>query len=131
MSDELDFERLARESEQELGPDAGAPARLLSLTYTALIEAQQVSGPLLDVTATKAAGSPLCVFEELVQITPAGQQMKPVLEVRQIPRSGRREGRAEWIALDRLAETVPQSRIPPYEQVDSDCHSKRCSRVID
>ena len=82
MSDELDFERLARESEQELGPDAGAPARLLSLTYTALIEAQQVSGPLLDVTATKAAGSPLCVFEELVQITPAGQQMKQMFHCR-------------------------------------------------
>lgn len=76
MSEELDFERLARESEEELGPDAGAPARLLSQTYTALIKAQQESGPLLDVTASKAAGNPLCVFEELVQITPAGQQVK-------------------------------------------------------
>lgn len=76
MSDELFFERLARESEQDSGPDTGAPARLLSLTYTALINAQQASGPLLDVTATKAAGSALCVFEELVQITPAGQQAK-------------------------------------------------------
>jgi hypothetical protein len=82
MSEELNFERLARESEQKLGAGTGAPARLLSLTYTALINAQQVSGPLLDVTATKAAGSALCVFEELVQITPAGQQAKQMFYCR-------------------------------------------------
>jgi len=82
MSDELFFERLARESEQDAGEDTGAPARLLSQTYTALINAQQGSGPLLDVTATKAAGSELCVFEELVQITPAGQQAKQMFYCR-------------------------------------------------
>jgi hypothetical protein len=82
MSDELFLERLARESEQEPGPDTSVPARLLSQTYTALINAQQESGPLLDVTATKAAGSPLCVFEELVQITPAGRQAKQMFYCR-------------------------------------------------
>jgi hypothetical protein len=82
MSDELFFERLARETEPESEPDSVVPARLLSVTYTALINAQQESGPLLDVTATKAAGSALCVFEELVQITPAGQQAKQMFYCR-------------------------------------------------
>jgi hypothetical protein len=82
MSDDLFFERLAQESEIEIGHDTAAPARLLSRTYTALVSAQQETGPLLDVTTTKAAGNPLCVFEELVQITPAGQPVKQMFYCR-------------------------------------------------
>lgn len=59
------------------------------------------------------------------------RQAQPVLEVRQVARSDRREGGAEWIALNRLAEAVPQGHIPRYEQIDTDGHSKRCSRMID
>ena len=76
MSHELFFEKQARETGGEPFPESDAPARLLSLTYTAVVGAQQESGPLLDVTATKQAGNPLCVFEELVQIAPLGQAVK-------------------------------------------------------
>jgi hypothetical protein len=57
-------------------PIRRAPSRLKSRTYTALIEAQQEGGPLLDVSSTKQQGHALCVFEELVQITPLGQPVK-------------------------------------------------------
>lgn len=53
-----------------------ASSRLKSHAYTALIRAQQESGPLLDVTSTKSFGHALCVFEEIVQITPVGQPAK-------------------------------------------------------
>jgi hypothetical protein len=76
MDDDLIFEQLAADTAEDNFPETGAPARLLSLTYSALIAAQQESGPLLDVTATKQAGHPLCVFEELVQITPVGTPVK-------------------------------------------------------
>ncbi len=82
MSDDSVFERLARESEDERDGDFSVPARLLSRTYTAVITAQQQCGPLLDVTATKNGGNPLCVFEELVQITPVGQPAKQMFYCR-------------------------------------------------
>jgi hypothetical protein len=50
-----------------------APARLKSRIYTALVRAQQESGPLASVRETKRAGRKLCVFEELVQIAPVGE----------------------------------------------------------
>ena len=74
MSDELLFEQLA-EQDDSLSQHR-APSRLKSRAYTALIRAQQASGPLLDVSSTKSTGSRLCVFEELVQITPIGQPVK-------------------------------------------------------
>lgn len=82
MSDDGVFERLAREADDERVEESRVPARLLSLTYTAMIAAQQRSGPLLDVTETKQAGRPLCVFEELVQITPVGQPAKQMFYCR-------------------------------------------------
>lgn len=82
MSDDSVFERLARESDSERLEDSSVPARLLSRTYTAMVTAQQQSGPLLDVSETKNAGHPLCVFEELVQITPLGQPAKQMFYCR-------------------------------------------------
>lgn len=82
MSDDSVFERLARESDDERGEESRVPARLLSRTYTAMVAAQQQSGPLLDLTETKQAGHPLCVFEETVQITPVGQPAKQMFYCR-------------------------------------------------
>ena len=82
MNDDLFFERLARETGEDGLPETGAPARLFSRTYTAMIEAQQESGPLLDMSATKQTGNPLCVFEELVEITPLGQPVKQMFYCR-------------------------------------------------
>ncbi len=82
MSDDSVFERLAQGADDERVEESRVPARLLSRTYTALVKAQQLSGPLLDVTETKNAGHPLCVFEELVQITPLGQPAKQMFYCR-------------------------------------------------
>lgn len=53
-----------------------APARLKSRIYSALVRAQQSSGPLLDLVRTHAAGQGLCVFEHLVSIAPVGESLK-------------------------------------------------------
>jgi hypothetical protein len=82
MTDDLFFQQLAQETAEDQLQPSPAPARLLSRTYSALIEAQQQSGPLLDVTATSQNGHPLCVFEELVQISPVGQPVKQMFYCR-------------------------------------------------
>ena len=53
-----------------------APARLKSRIYTALIRAQQQDGPLASLSSTKQTGHGLCVFEQLVEIAPAGAEVK-------------------------------------------------------
>jgi hypothetical protein len=40
------------------------------------VHAQQGSAQLASVTETKQAGRGLCVFEELVQISPVGEPLK-------------------------------------------------------
>jgi hypothetical protein len=46
-----------------------APSRLKSKTYSRLIARMEASGPLMTVHATESTDR-LCVFEQLVQITP-------------------------------------------------------------
>lgn len=67
------LEAMAGLAESEAAP---APSRLKSRIYTALINAQQQSGPLASITETKQAGRKLCVFEDLVQIAPVGVAQK-------------------------------------------------------
>ena len=61
---------------------AGAPAsyrassRLKSRIYSKLVETQAASGPLRSLTETRAANRKLCVFEELVQISPVSEGLK-------------------------------------------------------
>jgi len=74
MADDSIFERIA--DGESAATERRAPSRLKSRVYTELVREQQESGPLLDVSSTKEAGHALCVFEELVQITPAGQPAK-------------------------------------------------------
>lgn len=53
-----------------------ASSRLKSKVYSRLLAAQAESGPLRSLTATKAEGRQLCLFEELVQISPVGETLK-------------------------------------------------------
>ena len=53
-----------------------ASSRLKSIIYSKLVMAQAESGPLRSLTTTKAEGRKLCVFEELVQITPVPEPVK-------------------------------------------------------
>jgi hypothetical protein len=49
-----------------------APAQLKSAIYSSLVRRQAATGPLLSLSATKAAGHALCVFEEMVrQVAPS------------------------------------------------------------
>ncbi len=74
MTDDVRFVRLSALAGDERLPELKTPANLKSRIYTALIHAQQETGPLLDLTATKQSGGRLCVFERLVQIAPVGRE---------------------------------------------------------
>jgi len=60
------LERLLDDAEAT-GPqsDAKAPSRLKSRIYSALMQQHAASGPLLALSATRATGRALCVFESL------------------------------------------------------------------
>lgn len=58
------------------GQEERAPSRLKSRAYSALIRAQQETGPLQTLTQSEAADHGLCVFEKLVQIAPLGERAK-------------------------------------------------------
>jgi len=55
-------------------PAGRTPASLQARLYTALVREQAASGPLAALGESKASGRGLCVFEELVHISPAGQK---------------------------------------------------------
>lgn len=56
--------------------DEPAPSRLKSRAYSALIHAQQETGPLQPLGESEAAGHGLCIFEKIVQIAPIGERAK-------------------------------------------------------
>ncbi len=67
-ADDLFFEHLA-DLAGSGDEDATAPSRLKSKVYSSLMAHMEESGPLLDVHTTRSTHR-LCVFEDLVQITP-------------------------------------------------------------
>ncbi len=69
------FDRIAEQTSQP-APGEGAPAKLKSRIYSALMLHEAATGPLATFTETKRAGYQLCVFEELVRIAPVGEQIK-------------------------------------------------------
>ena len=56
--------------------DVRAPSRMKARLYSALIAAQQQTGPLQSLSETRDSGHGLCVFERLVQIAPVGERAK-------------------------------------------------------
>src|SRR3970282_1198024 len=54
-------------------PAGRAPARLKSRIYSALVERLAETGPLLALSACKADGRTLCVFEEALAAWPLGE----------------------------------------------------------
>ena len=60
----------------ELIESEPAPASLKARLYSALVQRQVQTGPLLSLTETAAHGHRLCVFEQLVQIAPVGERAK-------------------------------------------------------
>ena len=70
MNEERFFAMLAEKTDAVAGTAARAPARLKSQLYSALVVEQAASGPLRSLPATKAAGRPLCVFENVLRVVP-------------------------------------------------------------
>ena len=76
LPDDQSFEDLASKMEADAPAELATPSRLKSRLYSALIRRQEESGRLASLAATKAAGRGLCVFEELVRISPVGGKGK-------------------------------------------------------
>ncbi len=68
------FEEIA--AKVELATPASAPSRLKARIYSALMQEESASGPLMSLTECKAGGHKLCVFEEAVRIAPVGEATK-------------------------------------------------------
>jgi hypothetical protein len=75
-SDERDQEWFRMFSQEGSAVGEAAPSVLKSRVYSALIHAQQQSGPLRSLQETHEAGRELCVFEKLVEIAPIGEEAK-------------------------------------------------------
>jgi len=73
MPDAQWFEELATEQRTTMRAQR-APSRLKSRIYSDLILRQQSVGRLESLPVTKQSGRGLCVFEELVRITPVGDK---------------------------------------------------------
>lgn len=72
FGEDLFFERLASRSR----PTGSASPRLKSRIYSALMRRAAEAGPLRSLTAVRAAGHQLCVFERSVQILPIGSKLE-------------------------------------------------------
>ena len=70
MNEERFFTRLAEKTDAVPESTEHAPSRLKAQLYSALVVEQAASGPLRSLRDTKAAGRPLCVFENVVQVVP-------------------------------------------------------------
>jgi hypothetical protein len=74
LRDDEFMERIA--DSVELNESEHAPADLRARLYSALVRQQAQAGPLMSLTETCARGHRLCVFEQLVRITPVGERTK-------------------------------------------------------
>jgi hypothetical protein len=60
----------------DLTSSAPAPSRLKARVYSALLQRQIETGPLASLTESHRCGHELCVFEQLVRISPVGETAK-------------------------------------------------------
>ncbi|MGH9453028.1 MAG: hypothetical protein ACRD2O_03555 [Terriglobia bacterium] len=74
--DDKVFEQFAASIELEGSPTWQASSRLKARIYSALMLEESAQGSLRSMPATKAEGHSLCVFEELVRISPVGEKLK-------------------------------------------------------
>ena len=74
MNDERWFEQLA--AAENVDVMALAPARLKARIYSAMVMQMASGGRLLSLSATKADGRALCIFEDLVAGWPIGDYVK-------------------------------------------------------
>ena len=60
----------------ELTESQPAPSSLKAKVYSALTRRQAESGPLASLTESSLCGHELCVFEQIVRISPVGESVK-------------------------------------------------------
>jgi hypothetical protein len=75
MDDDRWLEQLAGKVDFDTADPGRAPARLKAQIYSALVSHLSQTGPLLSLADTKAAGSGLCVFEEVIALLPVGPRV--------------------------------------------------------
>lgn len=75
MDDDSWLDRLAAAAEFDMEAPERAPARLKAKIYSALVKRLADTGPLLSLTATKAGGSGLCVFEQAIAALAPGERI--------------------------------------------------------
>lgn len=75
--DERFIERLIDGMAKTDFPESGpAPSSLKSRIFSALLRRQVQTGPLESLTKSHRRGHELCVFEQLVRISPVGETAK-------------------------------------------------------
>jgi hypothetical protein len=76
MNNEHWFEQLARIPDADPLSAARAPATLKSRIYSSVVNQLAAGGRLLSLTATKAEGRQLCVFESALTLLPIDERMR-------------------------------------------------------
>ncbi len=74
LSDDKLMELLA--GRIDLAKPGRAPSRLKAKVYSALLQRQARTGPLMSLSQSRTGGRKLCIFEELVRIAPLGESAK-------------------------------------------------------
>ena len=76
MVNDHDEQFMKRLADVELNESQQAPASLKARVYSALLRRQEESGSLASLTESALSGHELCVFEQIVRISPVGETAK-------------------------------------------------------
>ena len=76
MVNEHDEQFMNRFANLELTELERAPASLKAKVYSALLRRQAESGPLASLTESAHCGHELCIFEQIVRISPVSERAK-------------------------------------------------------
>jgi len=76
MVNDHDEHFMKRLADVELPQSQPAPASLKAKVYSALVRRQVENGPLASLTESALCGHELCVFEQIVRISPVGERVK-------------------------------------------------------
>ena len=76
MVNDHDEQFMKKLADVELTESERAPASLKAKVYSALLLRQVESGPLASLTDSALCGRELCVFEQIVRISPVGESVK-------------------------------------------------------
>jgi hypothetical protein len=76
MASDQDERFMQRIADVDLAAPEPAPSRLKARVYSALLQRQVETGPLASLTESHCSGHELCVFEQLVRISPVGETAK-------------------------------------------------------